>query len=241
MRPVNLIPPESRSEGRPLRSGPLVYVVIGILVVALAGVAALVLTENQISDRKDEVARLRQEDATVSARVQRLAAYTQFQALREQEVSTVTTLANSRFDWERVMRELSLVLPDDVWLTSLSASASAEGSTSGGGGASLRAAVGGPALELSGCTVGHDGVAGFITALEDIDGVTRVGVESSDLSGSSSEAGGGEAGGCGSGGFVAQFQIVVAFDAAPVINPAAEEPAPAAAPAEETTTTTEEG
>ena len=32
-------------------------------------------------------------------------------------MATVTSLADSRFDWERVMRELSLVLPADVWLT----------------------------------------------------------------------------------------------------------------------------
>lgn len=243
MRPVNLIPPESRTEGRPFRSGPLVYIVIGLLVVALGGVTALVLTENQISDRKDEVAQLRREDAAVSARAQRLAAYTQFQTLREQEVSTVTTLADSRFDWERVMRELSLVLPNDVWLTSLDAGAASEASTGSGGsgGSSLRASIAGPALELSGCTVGHDGVAGFITALEDIDGVTRVGVESSDLSEAGSEGGGGESGACQTKSFVAQFKIVVAFDAAPVSSPAAEEPAPAAAPVEETTTTTEEG
>jgi Tfp pilus assembly protein PilN len=244
MRPVNLIPPESRSEGRPLRSGPLVYIVIGVLVAALGGVAALVLTENQISDRKDEVAQLRREDASVKARAQRLAAYSQFQTLREQEVSTVTTLADSRFDWERVMRELSLVLPGDVWLTTLNASASSGVSTASGGagGSSLRSAIAGPALELSGCTVGHDGVAGFITALEDIDGVTRVGVESSDLSGAGSEGGGGESGACQTKRFVATFQIVVAFDAAPVATPETEEAAaPAAPPAEETTTTTEEG
>ena len=31
----------------------------------------------------------------------------------------MTSLADSRFDWERVMRELALILPGDVWLTSL--------------------------------------------------------------------------------------------------------------------------
>ena len=92
MRPVNLIPPEERrGEHAPLRTGPdrlrrrrrpgrsL-----------LAGVTALVLTGNQISERKAEVAQLQQEDAAASAAAERLAAYTQFQALREQRVATVT-------------------------------------------------------------------------------------------------------------------------------------------------------
>ena len=59
MRPVNLLPPElRRGEHAPLRSGPLAYIVLGALVAALAGVTLLVLTNNQISDRKAEVATL---------------------------------------------------------------------------------------------------------------------------------------------------------------------------------------
>ena len=59
MRPVNLIPAEERrGERAPLRSGPLAYIVVGALVAALLGVTALVLTGNQIADRKAEVAQL---------------------------------------------------------------------------------------------------------------------------------------------------------------------------------------
>ena len=103
----------------------------------------------------------------------------------------MTSLADSRFDWERVMRELSLVLPGDVWLVGLDATATPSTSvgSSGGGssGAGLRGAVQGPALELSGCAAGQESVAGFVTALKDIDGVTRVGVESSELASKDNE------------------------------------------------------
>jgi len=242
MRPVNLIPSEDRhGEHAPMRSGPVVYIVVGALVVALAGVTALVLTGNQISERKAEVARLHREDVVVSARAKRLAAYTQFRALREQRVATVTSLANSRFDWERVMRELSRVLPAYAWLTSLTATATPKvsiGSGSGGSGSSganLRSSIPGPALEMTGCAVTHDGVAGLVAALKDIDGVTRVGVESSALpelgSGAATGTGSASAGGstdCRTLGFIAQFQIVVAFDAAPIPSTGTEEAAPAA-------------
>src|SRR4051794_35449185 len=123
MRPVNLIPLEERhGQQAPLRSGPIAYIVLGALVAALVAVTALVLTNNQISDRKSEVAQLTSEDAAASAEAQRLIAYTQFQALHEQRLATITSLADSRFDWERVMRELALILPGDVWLTELNAS-----------------------------------------------------------------------------------------------------------------------
>jgi Tfp pilus assembly protein PilN len=237
MRPVNLIPPEQRhGQQAPLRSGPLAYIVVGALVLALAAVSALVLTNNQIADRKSDVARLKQEDVAASVRALRLAAYTQFRTLREQRVATVQSLADSRFDWERVMRELALILPSDAWLTDLSAGAS---STAGGGdsGSGLGGSVSGPSLQLSGCAKGQEGVAGFVTALKDIDGVTRVGLESSSLSG---EEGGGEAssdsgGGC-VGDSVASFSITVAFDAAPVPSLSTEEAAPVT-PAAETTST----
>jgi hypothetical protein len=150
-------------------------------------------------------------------------------------VETVSSLADSRFDWERVMRELALVLPHDVWLVGLTATAAPGVGVEGGGGGNMRGAIAGPALELSGCAHGQEAVAGFVTALKDIDGVTRVGVQSSELP---EEKKGGEGGGGGSSSssgeecrtrkFIAKFEIVVAFDAAPVAETEGEEAAPVA-------------
>lgn len=250
MRAINLIPPDQRrGTAAPLKSGPLAYILIGALVAVLAGVAALVLTGNQISEHKSDLATLKVEDARASARAKRLEPFVQFRTMREQRVQTVSSLANSRFDWERVMRELALVLPHDTWLVSLTATASPkvtlEGDESGEGEVNLRESVPGPALELTGCASGQEAVAGFVTALKDIDGVTRVAVASSELPDNSSGAGsvGGAGGGasedCRTRDFIAKFQIVVAFDAAPIpIVGSSEEavaaPAPAP-PAEETT------
>lgn len=223
MRPVNLIPPEERrGEHAPLRTGPLVYIVLGALVLVLAGVTALVLTGNEISERETEVAKLEREDARAAAKAQRLARYTEFQTMSEQRVATVSELADSRFDWERVMRELSLVLPADVSLIDLEATAAGEGESGAGGPA--------PTLTLNGCATGQEGVAGFVAALKDIDGVTRVLVESSSLAvgsgggpAASTEVGA-AAGGAGScaGADSASFAMVATFDAAPVADAAGE-------------------
>lgn len=222
MRPINLIPPEDRRGGQaPLRSGPLAYILVGALVAVLAGVTSLVLVNNQIEERESEVARLEIEDARAAEKAERLAAYVQFRELSEQRVATVSSLADSRFDWERVMRELTLILPSDAWLVELKASAAPD--AGGGGSSALRASTPGPALELIGCAVGQEAVARFVTALKDIDGVTRVGIESSDLpeKGSTEEAAGGggdqsDTDECRTREFIVKFGIVVAFDAAPV-------------------------
>lgn len=250
MRPVNLIPPEDRrGEQAPLRTGPLPYVLLGALVALLLGVTALVVANNQISEAQNEVAQLEDEDAAASAKAQRLAQYTQFRAMSEQRVETVSSLADSRFDWERVMRELALVLPHDVWLVGLTATAAPGVSVEGGTGdaSNMRGAIPGPALELSGCARGQEAVAGFVTALKDIDGVTRVGVQSSELpeekegagGGGSSDSNGDE---CRTRKFIAKFEIVVAFDAAPVSDAEGEEAAAVAtAPVETTSSESAEG
>lgn len=242
MRPVNLIPPDQRrGEQAPLRTGPAAYVVLAALAALLVGVVALVLAGNAVTEREDEVTTLRAQDAAAGAKAEQLAAYTQFRALAEQRVETVRSLADSRFDWERVMRELSLILPSNVWLVNLSASATPGAGAGGEGGGSssgLRASAPGPALELKGCASSQSAVAGFVTSLEDIDGVTRVGVQSSQLADRESGAGvsaSGEAGStetsedCRTRSSIALFQITVAFDAAPVPvtgTTAAPEPAP---------------
>lgn len=237
MRPVNLIPPEERAGNRqPLRGGPLAYVVVAALALALVGVTVLVLTGNQVSDRKAEIAELEDETAAVEARANALDAYTRFHEVREARVATVTSLAQSRFDWERVMRELALVLPDDVWLTNLTGTAAPGVSPEGAVSVGLRGNISGPALEIVGCGRGQESVAGFVQALKEIDGATRVGVQSSQR-GESSGGGGAVASTCKTRDFIAQFEIAVAFDAAPVpdvgSNPgAAPPPAPPAEGAE---------
>jgi Tfp pilus assembly protein PilN len=246
MRPVNLIPPEQRrGEHAQLRTGPVMYIVLGALGLLLIGVTMLVLTGNRISDGKAEVATLEREDAAAASKAERLTAYSQFKALSEQRIATVRSLADSRFDWERVMRELSLVLPGDVWLTSLTASATPSDSTGaeGGSASGLRGAIAGPALELSGCAAGQEAVAGFVTILKDIDGVTRVGIQTSELPSKGNEAGSGSGGGddCRTRESIAQFSLVVAFDAAPVPAAEGEEAIAATAVAETTSSESSEG
>lgn len=244
MRPIDLTPSEMRQGARaPMRTGPIPYILVGALVAVLAGVALLVTTGNQVTERETEVAQLKRENAAAQRQARRLTPYVQFQTLHEERLATVSSLADSRFDWERVIRELSLVLPADVWLTELNASASgaAEGGDSG-----LSGSILGPSMELEGCTVGQESVARFVTALKDIDGVTRVAVASSELpsqaegevsSGGEESEGGSE---CRTRKNIAKFSIVVAFDAAPVpITAEGEGEAPATATDTAETTSTE--
>jgi Tfp pilus assembly protein PilN len=220
MRPVNLIPAEERRGAEAqLRGGPLVYVVLGGLVALLLGVVLLVNASNQVNERKSEVTQLESEAASVQAKSDRLAAYVSLAEINDRRIATVKDLAESRFDWERVIRELSLIVPGNVELTNLTGTAKPDVSVNGAASIAMRTTIPGPALELLGCTDGQDGVAAFVADLKEIDGVTRVGVQSSKESreegGSSEDEAAVSAGGCQDKSLDFQFEIIAAFDAAP--------------------------
>ena len=232
MRPVNLIPSQDRGQKATVRSGPIAFLLVGALALALAGVTLLVLKSNDIGDKKAEIASLEQQEAEARAQAEQLSPFAQFNALAQSRRQTVESLADSRFDWERVLNELALVIPSDVWLVQVDGAASAGSSASESTDAA--ASVGGPNLQLVGCAAGQESVAGFLSALRDIDGVTRVGLTSSErpsseIAPSSADSGGGGDAECRTKDFIAKFQIVAAFDEAPV--PAVAVPAAPAAPA----------
>src|SRR5262245_6343451 len=235
MRPVNLIPSdERRGDDSPLRTGRLVYVLTGGLVLLLLGIVAVAFTGKQIEDRKAEKASLQQELDQATAKAQGLNQFVNFRMVQESRASTVSSLAQSRFDWPRVMHELALVLPPDISLSSLTGTVSpsvqlqsdSSSSSSSGSDGNLRGLSGGPALSITGCAPSQDAVAAFVSSLEDIDGVTRVGVSSSKLPdlnssgftgepGDAASTGSTSPGDCQSGPTIVKFEIVAAFDAVP--------------------------
>jgi Tfp pilus assembly protein PilN len=205
VRPINLIPSEEqrRNRGVGSRSGPLPFLLVGGLALLLIGVVMLLHFSHQVSDREDEVANLQTQKEVASAQAARLAPYTAFSQLAEQRTTTIAQLADARFDWSRVIKQLATILPSDVYFTSLSGSA---------GGASGEDSILVPSLSIAGCASSQDGVAAFVSTLKQIDGVTRVSLEHSMVGEGSGEASGASA--CGSS-TKTTFSILVAFDGAP--------------------------
>lgn len=231
MRAVNLIPPEDRRGDRaPLRSGPLAYVLVGVLLLAFAGVYAVVSTGNSISESEAEAAALEQELASAEARAQALQSFSGFASLEQARTETVASLARSRFDWERILRELALVIPGDVSLLTLSGSITGEPAGDTGAAAAGGETIAAPALFMTGCATGHESVARMLSALRDIDGVTRVGLASSSRSGGEIADDAGGAGAC-MGAKANSFDVTVAFDEVEVDPEGGIVPAPESADA----------
>jgi Tfp pilus assembly protein PilN len=232
MRSVNLIPPDERGSDRgAMRTGAVSYVLIGALALALLGMIALAFTSKQVSDRNSEVAKLTAQEQQAEAKSQSLQAFANFRAVQQQRSTTITSLAQSRFDWQRVINELARVIPSNVWLVQLAGSVNPQVTLTDAPEIQIRDDIAGPALELVGCAINQDAVAGFVSALEEIDGVTRVGLQSSGKVDDGSSIGGAVSSGsqqtnseCRTRVGIPKFEIVVAFDSVPTPSGAVTDP-----------------
>ncbi len=146
-------------------------------------------------------------------------------------MQTIDSLAKSRFDWERVIRELSVVIPKGIWLSNLTGTVSPEVQIDDSAGIGLRTAIPGPALELVGCARSQPDIARLIAAMYDIDGITRVtaanGIKSTTTAKSTDAKAEDDTAAADTSGTCPRsapsFQLVAAFDAV-VVDPAAVTP-----------------
>jgi Tfp pilus assembly protein PilN len=82
-------------------------------------------------------------------------------------IAALSIALDSRVAWDRVLRQISQVLPEDVWLSGLSTTAGDP-------------TVGGPAhLTLNGSTYSQDGVARFLSRISVLPALSNVQLQSS--------------------------------------------------------------
>ena len=204
MKAVNLLPDSGRRAGT-AGGGTTSYVVLGVLGVVLALVTAVTLTGKQVADKQAELERTRTEATAAETRAGKLTKYTAFADLREKRVQTVTSLAQSRFDWSQTLHEVSRTIPAGTSLLSLKGTVQ-PGVTVEGDSDPLRSALPVPAIELRGCTRSQKAVAGMMTSMRRIEGVQRVSLSSSEKVETTSDDGG-----CPSGD--PAFSMTVFFNA----------------------------
>jgi Tfp pilus assembly protein PilN len=218
MRPVNLLPQDRRVNEGGNRPG-IAYAVVGALGLLLVGVVLYVVCANGVASKQDELARLTAETQAAQQRVAQLGAFNDFAAIKQRRQSSITQLAQARIDWERLVRELSRVIPEDVFVTSLEASSTPTAQTAAGAaGAATSSApqAGGPSLTLGGCAPTNSDIATFMVRLRKLHRAEEVSLESSQRIRDASAQ-------CARGSFA--FKVAVGF--APAEQGAKPEPVPA--------------
>lgn len=184
MRAINLLPPRyqpARASGD--RPG-IGYAAIAALAVLLLMVVGYVLTTNGVNDAKEKTAKAQAEQQAAQAKVGQLQPFGDFATLKASREAAVRGVALARFDYERLMREVALVLPHNTYLTQFSA---------GAGTAAAAAAPGttatGPSISVTGCAPSHPGVATAIVRLRKLHGVQDVELKSSTKAGAAAATG----------------------------------------------------
>lgn len=131
MRAFNLLPKEElrrdaasgEEGGRRPSTVQLVLAVVGlVLVAALASI--FLITNATVADKEAELNDLKGQLAALNVAAEKPAAPEADSALVQEQTNRTGALATAlgrRVVWDRLLRELSLVLPENVWLTTLTA------------------------------------------------------------------------------------------------------------------------
>jgi Tfp pilus assembly protein PilN len=154
MRAVNLIPRDDRRQrgAAQRRENPVLIGGVAGTVLVTAIIAAWFLTASAgVADNQKRRDAAQAELASTPVPPPTVPEASALEQEKTARVAALSTALAGRLAWDRVLREFSLVLPDDVWLTQLSAQAPGAAAAAG--------------FSISGKTYSHDGVARLLARL----------------------------------------------------------------------------
>jgi Tfp pilus assembly protein PilN len=169
------MPVDPRAVRSTRRGGPA-YVLLTVLAALVVLASLWAVANKQVGDRRAQLDQANAEAAAAEARAGAAAPYAEFGRLAQDRVETVSALARSRFDWAHAMREISRLLPADVWLTELSGDSGSAGETP----SPTTSVAPSPTFKLDGCTRSQARVAWLLARLRAVDGVRSVDLSKSE-------------------------------------------------------------
>jgi len=184
MRAVNLLPKDEAQRQRKQTSWPVVIGLAGAAVVIAALGAGLLQARGAVSGRQDELQSVSAELAAMPAAAERPADRSaELAAERTKRAAALASAFSYHVSWDRVLRRFALVLPDDVWLISLTAAAP---KTPGLTGLTAPAVTPGAApapagFTITGYTYSQEGVARLLARLSVLPDLTNVQLQTSAL------------------------------------------------------------
>jgi len=181
MRAVNLLP-RDHSQTRTRASAPMLVAVCAVvLIVAVLG-ADFMMQSGKVTKEQQQLDSLQAKvHALPPAPSGPTAGQTQLADEHSARVTALSSALANRVAWDRVFREFSLVLPDDVWLTTLTAHAPVSPGAASAAAPAPTTGAGSTEFVISGNTYSHDGVARLLSRLQVIPDLQNVTLVSSTL------------------------------------------------------------
>ena len=184
MRAINLLPRDDARRGRPQKNQLIVLVPVVLAVLLAAILSAMFLSASGTAkDKQAELATLQDElHAIPTPDASRVKTQTALAADKQARVSALSGALSRRVAWDRVFRELSLVLPNDVWLATISAKAPVPSSTATAPApVAPGATIAATGFTLDGYTYSHPAVARLLSRLAVVPDLVNVQLQQSML------------------------------------------------------------
>ena len=184
MRAINLLPRDDARRGRPQKNQLIVLVPVVVAVLMVAVLSAMFLSASGTAkDKQAELATLQDElHAIPTPDASRVKTQTALAADKQARVSALSGALSRRVAWDRVFRELSLVLPNDVWLATISAKAPVPSSTAAAPApAAAGATIAATGFTIDGYTYSHPAVARLLSRLAVVPDLVNVQLQQSML------------------------------------------------------------
>jgi Tfp pilus assembly protein PilN len=174
MKRMNLLPPELRPREGARRGSS--YLVVGALVASVAAMLAYAMVIGGVRSDETELESLKHETQQANERADVLRPYGEFAEMKQQRERSIRTVADTRFNYERLTRELARILPAGVFVGHLEvAPAPPEQDVVAAGADPVTGAQATPpAMTVSGCAPGQEVVADTLDRLRALTGATNV-------------------------------------------------------------------
>lgn len=119
MKRINLLPQEERAKAS--RERGLIWAILILVAVVVVLGLVYVKLNGDANAKKDELAAIQAETAVVQAKIAELAPYAELQAQRTSMTETAKGIYQSSVPFSTLLQELSLVIPENVRLQTLTA------------------------------------------------------------------------------------------------------------------------
>ena len=159
----------------------VVPVIAAVLLSALLSVLFL-SASGKVKDKQAQLTQLQDELAAMpTPDASKVRTQSALATDKQTRVQALNVALSRRVAWDRIFRELSLVLPDDVWLATLSAKAPVSSSVAETPAATTGTAVAATEFTLDGYTYSHAAVARLLSRLAVVPDLVNVQLQQSTL------------------------------------------------------------
>jgi len=177
MKRINLLPQEQRVKAS--RERGLLWAILILVAIVVALGLVYVWQNGQVNDKQAELDGLTAEVAAVQQQAAALAPYAEIQTTRTAMTQTARGIYDSRVSWATILQEVSLVIPENVRLQSLTGTVPATMLPGPATPPVAGAAAMTPDITFAGTSYTHKDVAEFMTRLGLIPQLTNVQLASS--------------------------------------------------------------